>query len=66
MEKPNIIIKDFWASSILYYGKVDLPKVVAEAGIQSIAKLLFAMEIVIDREKDIIATNPDLYFYVYI
>lgn len=65
MEKLNIIIKDFWVPTALHYGKVDLLKVAAEAGIQGIAKLLFVIKIAIDGEKNITVTNPDSYSCVY-
>lgn len=65
LEKPNVIIKDFWAPTASHYGEVDLLKAAAEAGVRGIAKLLSAMEIAIDGEKDVTAANPDSYSRVH-
>lgn len=64
-EKPNVIIKDFWAPATSNYDKVDLLKTAAQAGVRGIAKLLPGMQLVIDGEKDIIAVNPELYPRIY-
>lgn len=60
-EKPNVIIKDFWAPATSNYGEVDLLKAAAEAGVRGISKLLSGMQILIDGEKDVTAANPESY-----
>lgn len=57
-EKPNVIIKDFWAPAVSNYGEVDLLKVAAEAGVRGIAKLLSGLKIAIDGERNVTAASP--------